>query len=138
MLAGRVRRGEGESLNAVIMATDLRGFTALSDRLDGAEMITLLDDYFDAIASPIHERRGEVLKFIGDGVLAIFPTGEEGDFTSTTVRALDAAVAGLANLDAINVARHAAGTPRYASASGCIWARWYTAMSARPTGSTSP
>lgn len=111
VLAGHVRRGEGVALNAVIMATDLRGFTALSDRLDGAEMIALLDDYFDAIASPIHERQGEVLKFIGDGVLAIFPTGEEGDFTTTTARALDAATAGLARLGAINAGRREAGRP---------------------------
>ena len=109
VLAGQVRRGEGESLNAVIMATDLRGFTALSDRLDGGEVITLLDDYFDAVASPVHQFRGEVLKFIGDGVLAIFPTGEDWDFTSTSVRALDAALAGLARLDQVNAERHAAG-----------------------------
>jgi adenylate cyclase len=108
ILAGQILRGKGESLNAVIMATDLRGFTALSDRLTGNEMIELLDDYFDAIASPIHERQGEVLKFIGDGVLAIFPTGEEGDFTSTTVRALKAATAGLAKLGEINEDRRRA------------------------------
>lgn len=109
ILGGQVRRGEGEALNAVIMATDLRGFTALSDRLDGSEMIALLDDYFEAVTSPIHERQGEVLKFIGDGVLAIFPTGEEGDFTSTTVRALDAATAGLSRLGEINAARRETG-----------------------------
>jgi len=109
ILAGQIKRGQGESLNAVIMATDLRGFTALSDRLSGADMIALLDDYFDAVTSSIHQRRGEVLKFIGDGVLAIFPTGDEGDFTSTTVRALDAAIASLARLDVINAARHQRG-----------------------------
>jgi adenylate cyclase len=111
VLAGQILRGHGETLNAVIMATDLRGFTALSDRLSGDDMIELLDDYFDAVASPIHERQGEVLKFIGDGVLAIFPTGEEGDFTSTTVRALKAATAGLARLDDINVVRRDAARP---------------------------
>jgi adenylate cyclase len=111
VLAGQIMRGKGETLNAVIMATDLRGFTALSDRLTGDEMIELLDDYFEAVASPIHERQGEVLKFIGDGVLAIFPTGEEGDFTSTTVRALNAATAGLAKLDEVNEARRRAERP---------------------------
>jgi adenylate cyclase len=109
VLAGQILRGQGESLHAVIMATDLRGFTALSDRLSGNEMVALLDDYFEAVASPIHERYGEVLKFIGDGVLAIFPTGDEGDFTSTTVRALDAARAGLARLDTINAVRRSDG-----------------------------
>jgi adenylate cyclase len=111
ILAGQIQRGQGEFLGAVIMATDLRGFTALSDRLDPHEVIELLDDYFDAVASPIHERQGEVLKFIGDGVLAIFPVGEDGDFTSTTSRALDAARAGLAALDIINRDRRVEGRP---------------------------
>ena len=109
VLAGQVRRGEGVSLNAVIMATDLRGFTALSDRLDASEMIALLDDYFDAIASPIHERQGEVLKFIGDGVLAIFPvTGAPAEACTAALRAVAAARAGMAHLDAV---RQAQGLP---------------------------
>jgi adenylate cyclase len=107
ILAGRVHRGEGEGLNAVILASDLRNFTALSDQLDGAAVIGLLDDYFDAIAGAVQRRGGEVLKFIGDGVLAIFPTGDEGDFTSTSVRALDAATAALGDLDRINARRRA-------------------------------
>jgi adenylate cyclase len=114
VLAGHIHRGRGESLNAVIMATDLRGFTNLSDRLSGDEMIELLDDYFEAIASPIHERQGEVLKFIGDGMLAIFPTTEEGDFSATAARALDAARDGLAQLERINADRHAAGQAQIA------------------------
>src|SRR5215469_3559718 len=62
ILAGQIHRAEGERLRAVIMVTDLRAFTALSDRLPGDEVITLLDDYFDALATPIQERRGEILK----------------------------------------------------------------------------
>ena len=76
ILAGQIRRAEGERLRAVIMVTDLRGFTALSDRLPGDEVITLLDDYFDALATPIQERKGEILKFIGDGMLAIYPAAD--------------------------------------------------------------
>ena len=91
------------------MATDLRGFTALSDRLSGAAMIALLDEYFEAVTGAIHERDGDVLKFIGDGVLAIFPVGEEGDFTSIAVHALDAGRTILARLDERNVMRRAAG-----------------------------
>ncbi|MBV9861690.1 MAG: adenylate/guanylate cyclase domain-containing protein [Alphaproteobacteria bacterium] len=109
VLGGQILRGQGEDLGAVIMATDLRGFTQISDRLEGGEVIALLDDYFEAIASPIHERQGEVLKFIGDGVLAIFPVGEDGDFTSTTLRALDAANAGLAGLEHVNRRRRETG-----------------------------
>ena len=109
ILAGQIRRAEGERLRAVIMMTDLRGFTELSDRLPGEEVIELLDDYFDAIATAIEKRKGEVLKFIGDGMLAIFPADDDDDFSQSSVHALDAATEGLARLDAVNQARRTAG-----------------------------
>jgi adenylate cyclase len=109
ILAGQIRRAEGERLRAVIMMTDLRDFTGLSDRLPGDEVIELLDDYFDALATPIEERKGEVLKFIGDGMLAIFPAADDDDFSTSSVRALEAATEGLKRLDAVNQARRAAG-----------------------------
>jgi adenylate cyclase len=79
VLDGEVRRAEGERMHAVILASDMRGFTQLSDRLPGEALIALLDDYFDAVAAPVQARGGEVLKFVGDGVLAIFPLGECGE-----------------------------------------------------------
>src|SRR5216683_2329916 len=109
ILAGQIRRAEGERLRAVIMMTDLRGFTALSDRLPGDEVIELLDDYFDAVATPIEKRKGEVLKFIGDGMLAIFPAEDDDDFSQSSVHALEAATEGLTRLDAVNRARDAVG-----------------------------
>jgi len=109
ILAGQIRQGEGERLRAVIMMTDLRDFTGLSDRLSGDEVIELLDDYFDALATPIQERKGEVLKFMGDGVLAIFPAEDDDDFSASSVHALDAAMEGLDRLDMVNRARRAAG-----------------------------
>ena len=109
ILAGQIRRAEGERLRAVIMMTDLRGFTALSDRLPGDEVIELLDDYFDAVATPIEERRGEILKFIGDGMLAIFPAEDDDDFSLSSVHALEAATEGLARLDAVNQMRRRVG-----------------------------
>ena len=63
----------------------------------------------ETVTGAIHERDGDVLKFIGDGVLAIFPVGEEGDFTSIAVHALDAGRTILARLDERNVMRRAAG-----------------------------
>jgi adenylate cyclase len=109
ILAGQIRRAGGERLRAVIMMTDLRGFTALSDRLNGDEVIELLDEYFDAIATPIEKRKGEVLKFIGDGLLAIFPAEEDDDFTQSSAHALEAATEGLARLDAVNQMRRGIG-----------------------------
>jgi len=107
ILAGQIRRAEGERLRAVIMMTDLRGFTALSDQLPGDEVIELLDDYFDAVATPIEERKGEILKFIGDGMLAIFPSAP-GDAGACCRAALRAARLALAAMDTVNHERRAA------------------------------
>ena len=107
VLAGQIQRAEGERLRAVIMMTDMRGFTALSDRLPGEEVIELLDDYFDAIVTPVAARKGETLKFIGDGVLAIFPAADDDDFSSASVQALEAALEGLERLGIVNKKRRA-------------------------------
>jgi len=69
------------------------------------DVIELLDDYFDAIVSPIQENKGDILKFIGAGVLAIFPTEDDEDFAPSSLRALAAATQGLERLAAINQAR---------------------------------
>jgi len=101
VLEGEIRRGYGERLRAVLMATDLRGFTALSDRLPGEELIELLDDYFEAVTQPVQSEGGEVLKFIGDGVLAIFAVGSRSEAEATGA-ALDAAQASLQRLADLN------------------------------------
>ena len=76
ILDGEIFRGESRRLRAALMAVDLRDSTGLADRLPGEELIRLLDDYFEAIAGAVHGAGGEILKFVGDGVLAIF--GPEG------------------------------------------------------------
>jgi adenylate cyclase len=79
VLAGQIRRGQGERVRAVIMAADLRGSTALSDELPPDEMIELLDAWFERVAEPVQAHGGDVLKFLGDGVLAIFPVEKLGE-----------------------------------------------------------
>jgi adenylate cyclase len=80
VLAGQIRRGHTEAINAAIWLSDMRGFTALADRLPPRTLIDLLNRYFDCQVPAIIERGGEVLKFMGDGLLAIFPTsGDEAD-----------------------------------------------------------
>jgi adenylate cyclase len=73
VLAGQIRRGTGEEITAVLWSSDLRGFTERSDRLEGAQVITMLNALFDAQAKIIVGHGGEILKFIGDGLLSIFP-----------------------------------------------------------------
>jgi adenylate cyclase len=105
VLAGQIRRAVGERLRAVIMMTDMRGFTALSDRLSGEEVIEVLDDYFDAIVTSVEAHKGETLKFLGDGALSIFPAADDNDFSRASTQALEAALEGLERLGMVNKAR---------------------------------
>jgi adenylate cyclase len=76
VLSGQIRRGTGMELSAVLWSSDLRGFTERSDRLPSERMIAILNALFEAQAAAIRAQGGEILKFIGDGLLAIFPIGE--------------------------------------------------------------
>ncbi|WP_222858536.1 adenylate/guanylate cyclase domain-containing protein [Rhizobium mesosinicum] len=73
ILAGATTRGSGVTLNAAIVICDLRDFTTISDVWPRDDVIELLNDYFDAMSEPITRHGGEILKFLGDGLLAIFP-----------------------------------------------------------------
>jgi adenylate cyclase len=96
VLAGQIRRGTGEELTAVLWSSDLRGFTARSDRLPGQQMIAILNALFDAQATAIHQHGGEILKFIGDGLLAIFPIDGSASPSDATHNAMAAALQALA------------------------------------------
>jgi adenylate cyclase len=76
ILAGATRRGSGTTVRAAIMICDLREFTRISDSWPRDDVIDLLNDYFDAMSEPIAQHGGEILKFIGDGLLAIFPLSQ--------------------------------------------------------------
>ena len=78
ILAGATRRGSGTTVSAAIMICDLRDFTAISDNWPRDDVIDLLNGYFDAMSEPVVRHGGEILKFIGDGMLAIFPLSEPG------------------------------------------------------------
>lgn len=110
VLAGTVLRGEVQSLEAVLLFTDLQGFTALADTMPGKELIALLDDYFGCMVQPVVNRDGEVLKFMGDGMLAAFAV-VLGDRAEVCASALAAAEEVLKRVEALNATRRAAGKP---------------------------
>lgn len=98
--AGALQRGTGETILAAVLFADLRGFTAMSETSEPAEVIAALDAWFDRLAGAVHAFGGEVLKFIGDGLLAIFPvTGARREACEAALRAIGAARAGMAHLD---------------------------------------
>ena len=105
ILKGQIRRGDTEAIQAAIWLSDMRGFTALSDRLPPASLVRLLNQYFGAQVPVIARHGGEVLKFIGDGLLAIFPV-EPGDDRGTRAcaAALEAAKAARQEISALGQA----------------------------------
>ncbi|MFL4471914.1 adenylate/guanylate cyclase domain-containing protein [Tateyamaria armeniaca] len=76
VLDGQVERGDGQEIDCAILYSDLRGSVTLSQTLDSTAYLDTVNAYFDCVATAIDEHGGEVLKFIGDGVLAIFPFDE--------------------------------------------------------------
>lgn len=90
ILAGAIRRGHTESIAAAIWLSDLRGFTELADRMPAPELIKLLNRYFDSQVPAILDHGGEVLKYMGDGLLAIFPI-KDGNGSMVCASALAAA-----------------------------------------------
>jgi adenylate cyclase len=91
VLAGQIRRGSGEAIAAVLWSSDLRRFTEMSDHLPGERVIAILNDLFDLQAKAIADHGGEILKFIGDGLLAIFPVANPDEVSRAAANALAAA-----------------------------------------------
>ncbi len=111
VLEGIIKRGMGETIRAVIWFCDLRDFTSLSERLPRDTLIALLNEYFGRICSALDAHAGEVLKFMGDALLAIFPMHDEAP-PEVCARALAAAGKAQAALTELNDARIAAGAGR--------------------------
>ena len=103
ILGGQIRRGHTDTMDAAIWLSDLRGFTALSDRLPAETVVEILNCYFDCQVSAIRTHGGEVLKFMGDGLLAVFPIDEYvGDVRLVCSRVLEAARESRASVEAMH------------------------------------
>ena len=101
VLDGQIRRGDGETIPAVIWYSDLRGSTKMAETLSRDGYTAVLNTYFEAMGGAISAAGGEILDFIGDAVLAIFPIGEDGA-AAACERALGAARASNESLGETN------------------------------------
>ncbi len=108
VLSGRIQRGVADRISAVLWFSDLRGFTRITDSASPDETIALLNDYADVVISSIQAAGGDVLKLIGDGILAIFKATDAEDACRCALVA-EADLRG--RLLALNEARSAAGRP---------------------------
>jgi adenylate cyclase len=102
ILAGDIRRGHAETMQAAIWLSDLRGFTTLSDRLAPEIVVDILNQYFDCQVPAIRKHGGEILKFMGDGLLAVFPIAKDGgNLGEVCARVLEAAHEARASVEAM-------------------------------------
>ncbi len=108
VLAGNIVRGRAQAIRAVVWFSDLVGFTRISDTVSPDVVLALLNDYAEAQVEEIEAHGGHVLKFIGDGILAIFP---DDDTTRACKHALDAAANLRRRIAALNAQRLATGLP---------------------------
>ena len=117
ILAGQIRRGDTQAIHAAIWLSDMRGFTALADRLPANVLVDLLNRYFDCQVPAIAAHGGEVLKFMGDGLLAIFPVGrDDGAVVEVCRNVLQAAGEARANVEAMATPQADDGRRRFAIA----------------------
>ncbi len=111
ILSGEIKRGDGQTIEAVIWYCDLRGFTRASDSLPRDAVIALLNDYFDTVGKIVTGAGGEILKFMGDGMLAMFPVPDAGQRVTVATRAAQAAASVADAIMVLNRIRAAADEP---------------------------
>lgn len=102
VLEGLIKRGDGETIDAALWYSDLRDFTALTERLEAKTLIATLNAYFEFVHDAVASYDGEILRFIGDAMLIVFPADGRGGREDACRRALSAARDALTRLDAFN------------------------------------
>jgi adenylate cyclase len=108
VLGGTIERGSGETIRAALWSCDLQGFTKLADSMPRDQLLALMHDYFEGMVTTIEEHDGHVLKFIGDGILAIFNRGDDARSCRGALEAADRAMTRMAEVSA---RRKAEGLP---------------------------
>jgi adenylate cyclase len=109
ILGGLIQRGDGREINAVLWFSDLRDFTGLNERLSASELLGLLNNYLQLVGDALKAHGGEILKFIGDGVMAYFPAEDALFLPVVTNNAIAAARRLISDIEAANEARAAGG-----------------------------
>lgn len=108
---GTIQRGERTTIEAVVMFSDLRGFTSISDTTPEGDLFEALNGYFDVVVQSVHDHGGDVLKFMGDGILSIIPIDTVEDRADACRRAAHAALGVLRGFSQLNNQRATKGAP---------------------------
>lgn len=111
VLSGNIKRGDGEIIRSAMWFSDLRDFTPLTESLPLQDLLDLLNTYFEIVSAAVTSRGGEILRFIGDAMLIVFPVSADCSEEQACQAALDAAEDAFDSLAALNVRRKRAGQP---------------------------
>jgi adenylate cyclase len=111
VLKGLVKRGDGETIHAALWFSDLRDFTALTETLPPNKVLAMLNAYFEHVDAAVTPRGGEILRFIGDAMLIVFPAQTQREVDAACRAAVDGALDAFARLAALNLRRRQAGEP---------------------------
>ena len=108
VLLGQIKRGDGQIIRAALWFCDVRNFTGLSDQLPFESLLLLLNDFHGQMSDAVEAHDGQVLKFMGDGMLAVFEADEDDDGCTRALAAADDAAQRMAR---VNERRLPAGEP---------------------------
>ena len=111
VLAGMIKRGDADIINAALWFSDLRNFTHISETLAADQVIAMLNDYFEFVAAAVTAQGGEILRFIGDAMLIVFPIDENSARETACKAAIDAAIDAQSTLASLNHRRRRHGQP---------------------------
>ena len=111
ILSGQIQRGAADIIEAAIWYADLRDFTALSEKLPSARLLEMLNAYFELVAQAVTPRGGEILRFMGDAMLILFPADKKGHLGAACAAAMDAALDAFARAETINHRRRLDACP---------------------------
>lgn len=111
IMNGMVQRGDADIINAAIWFSDLRDFTHLTETLPAAQLLELLNSYFEFVSAAVTARGGEILRFIGDAMLIVFPIDENMCNKTACTAAIDAAIDAFSTLATLNHQRRRRGMP---------------------------
>jgi adenylate cyclase len=111
ILHGQIQRGAADDIDAAIWYADLRDFTQLTETLPTERLLDMLNSYFELVAAAVTPRGGEILRFMGDAMLIVFPADKQGELASACAAALDAALDAFSRAETLNHRRRLDGAP---------------------------
>ncbi len=111
VLAGMIKRGDADTINAALWFSDLRDFTHLTETLSGEQVLELLNEYFEFVSAAVTARGGEILRFIGDAMLIVFTIDEKMCAQTACNAAIDSAIDAQSTLETMNHRRRRHNQP---------------------------